>query len=85
MPDMYKDKYLEKTKFQTWLHAYPGTIQVHIWNYFIYLGNTAKYPIWVDRSKKMELVQFPSFTTSTLYAETEIFNIQIECRKRFVA
>jgi hypothetical protein len=44
MPDMYKDKYLKKTKLQTWLHAYLGTIQVHIWIFKIYLGNTAKYP-----------------------------------------
>jgi hypothetical protein len=66
--------------------AYPGTIQVQIWNFFIYIWATllnTQYG-WTC-SKKMELVQFPSFITCTLYAETENFNIQIECRKRSVA
>jgi hypothetical protein len=33
MSDMYKDEYFFQIKFQIWLHAYPGIIQVHIQNF----------------------------------------------------
>jgi hypothetical protein len=86
MPDMYKDKYLKKkpNSGHGYMHIrvpsrFISGILLYVWARLL---NT-QYG-WTC-SKKMELVQFPSFINSTLYAETEIFNIQIECRKRSVA